>query len=180
MNTDSFYLGAAKSKLLRRHFHALLMRRGDPQGLDSADAVIRLICNAGLAAAVNLQRTAAGLKSIGLVRSAEMASDWLAQLPPRRSPAYTGVPYDLLAVIVADEKARGEVLTLLHANGVFGQTMQRLLRESSAELGRILARRITEMEGLAREAIPGLLKALRDDIASLKEDVGRLQDSRGV
>ena len=180
MNTDSFHLGKAKSKLLRRHFHALLIHCGDPQSLDSADAVIRLICDAGLAAAVNLQRTAAGLKSIGLVRSAEVASDWLAQLPPQHSPAYAGVPDDLLTVIVADEKARGEVLTLLHANRVFGQAMQRLLRESPAELGRMLARRITGMEGRAKEDIPRLLKALRDNIASLEEDVGRLEDSRGV
>jgi hypothetical protein len=158
----------------------LLYHLGDPDKLASAEAVVRLICSAGLAAAVNLQRSAEGLRSIGMVRSAELAAEWLAQLPRRRSPAFPGLPDDLVIAMLADGGAWAEVVRLLTANRAVSQEATELLGRCPEDFGRALAPGLRAARALAREREPALRQAVKDALAELESAARCLQDDRGA
>jgi len=160
-------LSRGRAKRFRRYFNALI-GHGDPDKLNSPHDAVRLVFSAAVVAVVSLYHNAAGLRGIGLVRTAELGCEWLAGLP-HRWIELSDLPDALADAIIADAGARAEVLDLLRASKAMGKKMERLLQEAPEELTTILAARLRELHHKAAEELPRVMKRMSDALPKMRE-----------
>ena len=168
-------LSAARAKRLHRYFNTLVSH-GDPNKLNSPEDVMRLICGAALAAAVSMYHTSAGLRSIGLAKTSELAAAWLVKPLQHREPALSEVPDALVEAVIADGTARAEVFELLRVNKAMGRKMERLLHDDPEELRGILAARLREARESAIEEVPRLFERIQEQLRGLQEQLDKIKE----
>jgi hypothetical protein len=181
MTPDPAQLSPAKGKRYRRFFHASIIHVVDRNKLGSRREVEDLVIRAGFVAAVYLfpkvdgpfPSSAERFKSIGFVRSAELAADWLSTLRAGRRAAYSYPPAELVAALCADPRVREEIFHLVYLNQIMRGKIARQLQEDPEEFGRRLATSLEKAAAEAATQLPGLIR----DMVSMTEKIGSLVEA---